>query len=203
MKKLLTITAAILTLSSVNVMAADYQKQHNTTNATVGETIDDAKIVTVVNGKLVKDKELSAIQINVDSNKGNVILRGIAPSKTSKSRAEDIAKSVEGVVTVDNQIEVTHNGNTVNNTKNIKNKTENAANTVGNKIDDAAINVAINTKLAGDDDLSSLKINVDVKNGKVWLKGTAPSLQAKNRATQLAKEVEGVKSVHNELTIKE
>ena len=97
MKKLLVITSAILALSSVNVMAADTTANH----PTVGQRIDDAKIVTVVNADLVKDKELSALKINVDSTQGKVLLQGTAPNMMAKERAEKIAKSVEGVTSVD------------------------------------------------------------------------------------------------------
>lgn len=209
MKKTLAITTAILALSSMNAIAAsDYKKQgaNTTATATVGETIDDAKIVTVINADLLNDKELSAVQINVDSDKGKVILRGIAPNVGAKQRAEKIASSVEGVVNVDNRLEVTNNGKTVgtvtNITKeNIKDKSYETSTTVGTKIDDAAINLAVNAKLAADEELSSLKINVDVKKGKVWLKGTAPTLMSKNRATDLAKSVDGVKKVRNQLVV--
>lgn len=195
MKKLLLITSAILALSTTNVMAADTTTNHET----VGQRIDDAKIVTVVNADLVKDKELSAIKINVDSTQGNVVLRGTAPNPAAKDRATDIARSVKGVVNVDNRLTLA--AATPSTYDNAKTSVSNTANKVGAKIDDAAINVAVNSSLAGDSELSALKINVDVKNGHVWLKGTAPNLTAKNRATDLAKKVEGVTVVTNQLTV--
>lgn len=201
MKKLLTITTAILALSSVNVIAAETYKNDNHSKTTVGQAVDDAKIVTVLNGNLVKDKELSALKINVDSDKGHVVLKGTAPNNSAKERAEMIAKNTNGVVSVDNRLEIknsesTRHNDTVNNTAHDNNKT-----TLGEKVDDAGLNVAINSALATDDELSALKINVDVTQGNVVLKGTAPNVAAKNRATQLAKAVNGVRNVNNQLTI--
>ena len=78
---------------------------------------------------------------------------------------------------------------------------QHAANTVGEKIDDAMITASINAELAKDPSLSALKINVDTSNGAVTLNGSAPSSVAKDRATSLASTVKGVTSVDNKLVI--
>lgn len=67
---------------------------------------------------------------------------------------------------------------------------------------DAAITAAINAELARDDQLSALKIDVDTADGRVALRGTAPSAAARERASALALQVEGVRSVDNQLTLK-
>jgi len=76
------------------------------------------------------------------------------------------------------------------------------ANKVEDKFDDLAITTAVNAGLAKNSDLSALKINVDTKNGVVLLKGTAPSLAAKERATEITKAVKGVATVDNQLVVK-
>lgn len=76
------------------------------------------------------------------------------------------------------------------------------ANKVEEKFDDLAITTAVNAGLAKNSDLSALKINVDTKNGVVLLKGTAPSLAAKERATEITKAVKGVATVDNQLVVK-
>ena len=68
-------------------------------------------------------------------------------------------------------------------------------------IDDAQIVTKVNAALAADKDLSALKINVDSKSGMVTLKGKAPNAAAKDRASDLAKNVKDVKSVDNQLTL--
>lgn len=70
------------------------------------------------------------------------------------------------------------------------------------KVDDAAITSKVNAALAADKDLSATKIDVDTKNGVVTLTGPAPSAGARDRATDLAKNVKGVSSVNNKLTVK-
>lgn len=66
---------------------------------------------------------------------------------------------------------------------------------------DVAITAKVNAALAGDSQLSALKIDVDTTNGLVELKGTAPDPAARDRATVLAAAVEGVVKVENRLTV--
>lgn len=84
-----------------------------------------------------------------------------------------------------------------------KEATANATAKMGEKIDDAVITTSVKTELAKDPNLSAMSINVDTDNGRVALKGTAPTTSAKEQATTLAQNVKGVVSVDNQLTIKQ
>jgi hyperosmotically inducible protein len=69
-----------------------------------------------------------------------------------------------------------------------------------------AANVALTTKvktaLAGDVGFKTLgKIDVDSNKGVVTLKGRVESADAKKKAEQVAKQVDGVKSVKNQLRV--
>jgi hyperosmotically inducible protein len=77
-----------------------------------------------------------------------------------------------------------------------------ATTTMGEKIDDAVITTSVNASFAKDADLSAIKINVDTKDGVVTLNGPAPTAAAKDKATDLAKQVKGVSSVNNQLVVK-
>ena len=68
-------------------------------------------------------------------------------------------------------------------------------------VDDAAITTALKIKFVADADLKSLDINVDTVGGVVTLTGMAPSATAKNRATEIARTVDGVSNVNNNLTV--
>jgi osmotically-inducible protein OsmY len=81
------------------------------------------------------------------------------------------------------------------------NETKDAAQKVGDKVEDAVITASVKTEIAKDPDLSALKINVDTSEGKVALRGTAPSMVAKEHATTLAASVKGVANVDNQLSI--
>lgn len=76
-----------------------------------------------------------------------------------------------------------------------------AGDKVAAAVKDATITTTVNAELAKDSTLSATKIDVDTSQGRVALRGTAPTAEAKERATQIAAAVEGVKSVENLLTV--
>jgi osmotically-inducible protein OsmY len=79
--------------------------------------------------------------------------------------------------------------------------TKEAAANVGDAAKDATITTKVNAALVADDKLKALKIDVDTENGKVVLKGTAPDADSRERATTLAKAVDGVTDVDNRLVV--
>ncbi|MCK7494313.1 MAG: BON domain-containing protein [Comamonadaceae bacterium] len=81
------------------------------------------------------------------------------------------------------------------------NAIENASERAAANIDDAQITASVNTELAKDDRLSALKIDVDTDAGRVVLKGTAPDAASRDRATEIASRIDGVKGVDNQLRI--
>lgn len=76
---------------------------------TASAKMKDAAITTSINAELTRDKSLSALKINVDTTAGRVLLKGTAPDASSRDRATQLAQRVEGVVGVDNQLEVRSN----------------------------------------------------------------------------------------------
>lgn len=74
--------------------------------------------------------------------------------------------------------------------------------TPGEYVDDVAITTQVKAKLLDNDRVDGLDVNVDSTNGKVTLTGWASSDSEIRAATQLAREVEGVKSVDNQLQVK-
>ena len=75
------------------------------------------------------------------------------------------------------------------------------ADAMGNTAKDMAITAEVKSRLARDTQLSALAINVDTSSGKVVLRGNAPDTGSRGRATELARAVDGVVDVNNELTV--
>lgn len=69
------------------------------------------------------------------------------------------------------------------------------------RVGDAAITAAINARLARDRDLSPLAIDVDTRDGRVTLRGSAPDPRARDRAAVVAAAIGGVASVDNRLVV--
>src|SRR3989440_9025481 len=73
--------------------------------------------------------------------------------------------------------------------------------TIGQSLDDAWIHTKIVAKLIGDTQTPERKINVDVVDGAVTLRGQVDAAEAKAEAERLAKETDGVKKVTNQLKV--
>lgn len=73
---------------------------------TVGAYIDDAAITTAVKARFVESKDVAASSISVETLNGTVMLSGFAKSAMEKSAAESIARQVNGVKAVKNEIAI-------------------------------------------------------------------------------------------------
>ncbi len=73
---------------------------------TVGAYIDDAGITTLVKSRFVENKQVDAAAISVETLNGTVMLSGFAKSSLERNTAESIARGVNGVKMVKNEIAV-------------------------------------------------------------------------------------------------
>lgn len=74
------------------------------TRKSTGEFIDDAAITARVKAALVADKEVSALDVNVETSRGVVQLAGFAKSQREIDRAGQVARDVNGVKSVKNDL---------------------------------------------------------------------------------------------------
>lgn len=73
---------------------------------TAGQVIDDATLTAKVKTALAKEPGVSALAINVDTDRGVVYLKGRVASATEAARAVETARKVDGVGRVVNELEV-------------------------------------------------------------------------------------------------
>ncbi|MEO7863076.1 MAG: BON domain-containing protein [Nitrospirales bacterium] len=78
----------------------------STTGKTVGETMTDASISTAVQTKLTSDRLANFPRIDVDTERGVVSLNGIVETAAQRAQAERLARQVEGVVKVNNNLQL-------------------------------------------------------------------------------------------------
>ncbi len=77
------------------------------TTTSPGRQIDDAGIKTAVKAKLAADVKLSTLtNIEVNSTNGVVTLAGQVTDPDDRVQAERVARSVDGVVRVNNELQV-------------------------------------------------------------------------------------------------
>ena len=77
------------------------------TTSSPGRQVDDAAIKTAVKAKLAADVKLSTLtNIEVNSTNGVVTLAGQVRDESDRLQAETVARSVDGVVRVNNELQV-------------------------------------------------------------------------------------------------
>ena len=154
------------------------------TTRSVGTAIDDSGITMRVKSAFVADPDIKSLDITVETRKGEVQLSGFVDSQAQIDRAVDIAQRTQGVASVQNKLALKTPG------------------TVGNKVDDALITTKVKAAFIRDDSIRALDIAVNTNNGEVQLSGFVANDAQVNRATEVARSIEGVKSVDNKMSVK-
>ena len=152
-----------------------------------GEYIDDKSIDSRVKDALNDNPEYKFEGVNVTSFKGNVQLSGFVDTYAQKYTASSIAKQVQGVRDVENNITV-------------KSSSES---TTGQNVDDKTLITRVDNALGNNPDYKFEEVNVVAFNGTVQLSGFVNTSDQKTKADEIAKQVPGVQNVVNNITVKE
>lgn len=176
--------AALVLASGCDNRQAD---THATAPATtsVGTEIDDGIVTAKVKSALLADPDVKSFGLKVETRNGEVMLSGFVGNQAQMDHAILIARGVQGVKVVTNKM-------------NLK---EGAA-TVGNTVDDGIITAKIKSALLADPNIKSFDIAVVTRKGETQLSGFVDNQTQIDHATDLARAVEGVKSVANEMSVK-
>ena len=75
--------------------------------------------------------------------------------------------------------------------------------TLGTAIDDTVVTASVKSALLADADIKSIDFKVETRKGEVMLSGFVDNQSQKDRASTLVKAVNGVKSVQNNVTLKD
>jgi hyperosmotically inducible protein len=97
-----SLAVVVMLGGAVTVSACSSTSQREST----GEYVDSAAITTKVKAQLIEDPVTKAAQISVETFKDTVQLSGFVDTAASRSRAEQIARNVQGVRAVRNDLVV-------------------------------------------------------------------------------------------------
>ncbi len=165
----------------------------------------DPGIAKAVKMRIADDDSLRSADIQVESQKAHVTLKGNVATEDQKDRAGLIAQNVEGVAAVTNAIQVNQQAaqNYGANTPTTARPGEEASAQppLAEKLDDAGITAEIKLRLAKAEGLSAAKIDVDTKDGTVTLNGTVKSRSEEEKAVQVAESVKNVRAVRSNLKL--
>ena len=102
MKIRTTLTASLVALTLVTAAGCAVSRGQQTT----GAYIDDTAITASVKTRMLGDERVAGTSITVETLNGTVMLSGFAKSQAERTAAESIARSVDGVRAVNNEITV-------------------------------------------------------------------------------------------------
>lgn len=155
------------------------------TQKTAGETLDDSVLTARVKTALIEEPSTKARQIDVEVFRGQVQLNGFVDSAAERSAAEDVARHVNGVRSVRNNLS-------------LRGETR----TAGAVIDDSTITAEVKMRLTENSSTKARQINVETREGTVQLSGFVNSEAERSEAVRVASGVKGVKSVENRMQVK-
>lgn len=148
--------------------------------------VNDSFLTAKTKIALAADTRVKGRQITVETQKGRAIIRGKVDSDTAKNAAEEIAKGINGVKSVKNELQV------------VAPSQREAV-----EIKDEAITARVKADMAKDARLKKAGIEVATNAGVVSLTGEVPDIMTSADASWTAWFVPGVQSVKNDLTVKE
>lgn len=153
--------------------------------------ISDSWLTAKMKIALASDGRVKGRQVSVETTNGTMMLRGKVDDQAAKDAARQIAKAMEGVKKVEDDLQV------------VKPSRQAAVEVIDDSIT-ARVRSQIDrdADLMNDSRLKTADIGVVSNAGVVSLTGEVPSIVVSAQASWVAWGVEGVRSVRNDLTIK-
>jgi hyperosmotically inducible periplasmic protein len=177
---------AVLLAAPLNAGAADTMnkaedKVKDTTHE-VKDAVSDSWLTSKTKIALFSDSRVKGRDVSVETTNGKVFLRGKVDSQEAKTAAGDVAKNIEGVKSVKNDLQV-------------------VAPTARKAVqaNDKEITKAVERRFDKDANLKKVDVRTDA--GVVVLSGEVPNISVSAKASEMAHRVDGVKSVKNELRV--
>jgi hyperosmotically inducible protein len=153
---------------------------------TVGTEIDDSVVTARVKTALLADHDTKSFEIQVETRKGVVQLSGFVDTQARIDNAVALVRGVEGVAGVEDGMSL-----------------KGGKATVGDAVDDGVLTAKVKSALLADADVRSFDIAVVTRKGEVQLSGFVDNQAQIDRAIGIARGVEGVQGIGNEMSIKQ
>ena len=145
--------------------------------------IDDSVIATNTKTKLISDSLIKARYIDIDVLNGIVYIIGVVESVSQKRMAGDIARGIEGVKKVENQLII--------GTTNIK-----------QIIDNMILTSKIKTRFIKEPDIRATNVDIDTNNNIISLTGIIRSYQEREKIIFITESMSEGRRIKNNLLLK-
>lgn len=181
-RAILTLCTALAIIAGALITGSAYAVSKTDEKMTITDTLLTAKIQIA----LFADARVKGSEINVETTQGLVMIHGKVDSDDAKQAAEEIAKMIDGVKMVRNELQIV---------------TPAKREAINDR--DSSITIRVIAKIAMDHSLHRAGIHAETSAGVVSLSGEVSSLLISAYASQTVWRVPGVKCVKNDLTVKE
>jgi hyperosmotically inducible periplasmic protein len=206
MKKFLLSVGMIL--ASALLIAACETTTTRETASGAKPTLSDSELETKIKNGINTDSMIREANLSVkaDADDNQVTLSGTVPTEALRVRAVSLAKEAHpGIILTDRIVvkpaELTRADYTEEKAREARDAAKSAGEKIGSSLDDAWIHTKIVSKLIGNSTTPERKINVDVVDNVVTLRGAVQTAEQKAEAERVAKDTEGVKRVVNRLKV--
>jgi hyperosmotically inducible periplasmic protein len=206
MRKLFLASFVVMALGLVLTACGPAEPVDSTSKPTT--KLADSELADKIKAKFDSDARLKAADLSVsaDADKNEASISGVVGTQSLRTKAVNLAKEASPGLILDDKIEVkprelTRGEFTGERASEEKEKARRTGEKLGDSLDDAWIHTKLVAKFIGDADTPGRKINVDVVDNVVTLRGMVDTAEQRAEAERIARNTEGVKRVVNQLKV--
>jgi osmotically-inducible protein OsmY len=206
MRKLFLASFVVMAFGLI-LMACAPAEPIDTTNKPATK-MTDSELENNIKAKFDTDPRLKAADLSVSANadKNEATISGVVGAQSLRTKAVELAKQASpGLILTDKidvkPTELTREEFTEERAREQREKARGTGEKIGDSLDDAWIHMKLVTKFIGGADTPSRKINVDVVNNVVTLRGVVDTAEQRAEAERIAGDTDGVRRVINQLKV--
>jgi osmotically-inducible protein OsmY len=206
MRKLFLAAFVVMALGLVLTACGPAGPDDSTSKPTMKSA--DSELEDKIKAKFDSDAWLKAADLSVsaDADKNEASISGVVGTQSLRTKAVNLAKEASPGLILNDKIEVkprelTREEFTEKRASEEKEKARGTGEKLGDSLDDAWIHTKLVAKFIGDANTPGRKINVDVVDNVVTLRGMVDTAEQRAEAERIARNTEGVKRVVNQLKV--
>jgi osmotically-inducible protein OsmY len=157
----------------------------------------DAWIAGKIETVYLLNGHLNGFRIDTEVEGGVAHLSGTVKTDIDRDLAVELAKGVDGVVEVRNDLQIDANVEPMESQA----VSDEDQRSFGTWIDDATTTAAVKAKLVGNENVSGLQLDVDTRGDVVTLSGRVNTAEQKSLAEEIARNTGDVSEVRNNLVV--
>lgn len=157
------------------------------------DELNEARMEGQISMAYALNEHLSVFDLDVEVNGSEAIISGRVEEDVQKDLAEEVARSLDGIDSVENRIDLSE--------ASAEGGHDDGERGYREVVSDATTTATVKSKLLWNRNTSGLDIDVSTENGVVSLEGDADSEAGKELAERLAANTDGVHTVENRIRV--